>query len=198
VGTAFVHAARVRWSLLSSSDFRRTCSAAKTCGLPPTVWAHFWGRDWKKSTAFDRVTKTTIYDVRISRRLPQNSELHEARPSRKISKPSKPVRKGQSKASEGKACQRWLTEWMRTNRGRRIATYEKWYERAIEQWKTLSKRQFRNAWTTAIEKARAPAWSAEGAPRKADIKEVPEWPSALNAGPLLVETFGALVRDRRR
>jgi hypothetical protein len=162
--------------------------------LPPTIWLHFWFHNWKKSTAFDRATRTTIYDVRISRRFPQNSQLHEVRPPGKIPKPSKSVRKVQSKASDGKACERWLAQWMRSNRSRRIATHAKWYERAIEYWKSLSKRQFRSAWNNAIDKARAPAWSArQGAPRKADIKEVPKWPAALTPC-VLVETSDAPFR----
>jgi hypothetical protein len=166
--------------------------------LPPSIWAHFWFYNWQKSTAFERATKTTIYDVRISRKSSQRSGLRETRSSEKMSKPAKSDRKVPSKANEGKACERWLTQWMRCNRSRRIATHAKWYERAIEYWKSLSKRQFRSAWNNAIDKARAPAWSArQGAPRKTDIKDVPKWPAALTPC-VLVETSDAPVRDQSR
>jgi hypothetical protein len=184
---------RLKNDLTASGRYGTTIATPDV--LPPTIWLHFRFHNWKKSTAFDRRTNTTIYDVRISRRKPDPTD---AKTSRKISKPSKAVRNVSSKASEGKACERWLTQWMRNNRSRRIATHKKWYERAIEHWKSLSIRQFRSAWTNAINNAHAPAWSAQGAPAKADIKEVPEWPAALTPLRLLAETSDAPVRDRRR
>ncbi|MBR1216212.1 hypothetical protein JQ641_36985 [Bradyrhizobium sp. JYMT SZCCT0180] len=149
--------------------------------LPPTVWAHFWFRDWRKSTAFDRSTKTTIYDIRISKRVAAALDATSAVGMGEKTKRAKAVRKVQAKISEITACERWLVDWMRANRERRISSQRKWFGRAKEKWLTLSLRQFVGAWYNAVKKSRAPAWSAPGSPKQTDIMEVPKWPEALTA-----------------
>ncbi len=68
-------------------------------------------------------------------------------------------------------CRDWLIGEMRKSPSNRLKSTEAYFEEARERWGVkLSRRGFQSARAEAIRTAKAPAWSAPGAPRKTASK----------------------------